>query len=56
MNMLESSAAIASYMMFIGSRDGLFYAFGLEITPCYISQVSQAAPLFPSDKQFERCE
>jgi hypothetical protein len=21
-----------------------------------ISQVSQAAPLFPSDKQFERCE
>jgi hypothetical protein len=23
---------------------------------CIVSQVSQAAPLFPSDKQFERCE
>jgi hypothetical protein len=22
----------------------------------YLSQVSHAAPLFPSDKQFERCE
>jgi hypothetical protein len=23
---------------------------------CELSQVSHAAPLFPSDKQFERCE
>ncbi len=28
MSMLDSSAAIASNMMFIGSRDGLLYIFG----------------------------
>jgi hypothetical protein len=36
MNMIDSSAAIGSSMMFIGSRDGLFYVFGSEITPSYI--------------------
>ena len=36
MNMVDSSAAIASSMMFIGSRDGLFYVFGSETTPPYI--------------------
>jgi len=34
-NML-SSAAIASNMMLIGSRDGLLYIFGSEIAPSYI--------------------
>ena len=34
MNMLDSSAAIASNMMLIGSRDG--YIFGSEIAPSYI--------------------
>jgi outer membrane protein assembly factor BamB len=28
MNMVDSSAAIASNMMLIGSRDGLLYTFG----------------------------
>ena len=32
MNMVDSSAAIANNMMFIGSRDGLFYIFGSDIT------------------------
>ncbi len=36
MNMIDSSAAIASNMMFIGSRDGLFYIFGSENPPAYI--------------------
>jgi hypothetical protein len=36
MNMIDSSAAIASDMMFVGSRDGLLYVFGSEITPPYI--------------------
>lgn len=36
MNMVDSSAAIASNMLFIGSRDGLFYVFGSETTPSYI--------------------
>jgi outer membrane protein assembly factor BamB len=36
MNMLDSSAAIASNMMLIGSRDGLLYVFGLGIPPSYI--------------------
>jgi outer membrane protein assembly factor BamB len=36
MNMLDSSAAIASNMMLIGSRDGLLYIFGSEIAPSYI--------------------
>jgi hypothetical protein len=34
--MIDSSAAIASNMMFIGSRDGLLYVFGSETTPPYI--------------------
>jgi hypothetical protein len=33
MNMIDSSAAIANNMMFMGSRDGLF--FGSETTPPY---------------------
>jgi outer membrane protein assembly factor BamB len=36
MNMLDSSAAIATNMMLIGSRDGLLYIFGSEIAPSYI--------------------
>jgi outer membrane protein assembly factor BamB len=36
MKMIDSSAAIASNMMFIGSRDGLLYVFGSETTPPYI--------------------
>jgi hypothetical protein len=36
MNMVDSSAAIASSMMFIGSRDGLLYVFGSETAPHYI--------------------
>ena len=36
MNMIDSSAAIARNMMFIGSRDGLFYIFGSENPPAYI--------------------
>jgi outer membrane protein assembly factor BamB len=36
MNMVDSSAAIASSMMFIGSHDGLFYVFDSETTPSYI--------------------
>jgi hypothetical protein len=36
MNMLDSSPAIASNMMLLGSRDGLLYIFGSEITPTYI--------------------
>ena len=36
MNMLDSSAAIASNMILIGSRDGLLYIFGSEIAPSYI--------------------
>ena len=36
MNMVDSSAAIANGMMFIGSRDGLFYVFGSETTPLYL--------------------
>ena len=36
MNMIDSSAAIASNMMFVGSRDGLFYIFGSESPPAYI--------------------
>jgi len=36
MNMIDSSAAIASNMMFMGSRDGLLYVFGSESTPAYI--------------------
>ncbi|HYA84498.1 MAG TPA: hypothetical protein VEH06_13785 [Candidatus Bathyarchaeia archaeon] len=36
MNILDSSAAIASNMRLIGSRDGLLYVFGLEIPPSYI--------------------
>jgi hypothetical protein len=34
--MVDSSAAIANSMMFIGSRDGLFYVFGSEAMPTYI--------------------
>jgi outer membrane protein assembly factor BamB len=33
MNIIDSSAAIASSMMFMGSRDGLLYVFGSESTP-----------------------
>ena len=36
MNMLDSSAAIASNMMLIGSRDDLLYNFGSEIAPSYV--------------------
>ena len=36
MNIIDSSAAIASNMMFLGSRDGLFYVFGSGTTPPYI--------------------
>jgi outer membrane protein assembly factor BamB len=36
MNMIDASAAIASNMMFLGSRDGLFYIFGSENIPPYI--------------------
>jgi len=36
MNIVDSSAAIANGMVFIGSRDGLFYVFGSEIIPNYI--------------------
>ena len=36
MNMIDSSAVIASNMMFMGSRDGLLYVFGSETTPHYI--------------------
>jgi len=36
MNMVDSSPAIANSMMFIGSRDGLFYVFGSETMPTYI--------------------
>ena len=35
MNMLDSSAAIASNMILIGSPDGLLYIFGSEIVPSY---------------------
>lgn len=36
MSIVDSSAAIACNMMLIGSRDGLLYVFGSEITPSYI--------------------
>lgn len=36
MNMVDSSAAIASSMIFVGSRDGLLYVFGSESIPSYI--------------------
>ncbi len=36
MNMIDASAAIANNMMFLGSRDGLFYIFGSENLPAYI--------------------
>ena len=36
MNIVDASAAIASNMMFIGSRDGLLYVFGTETAPSYI--------------------
>jgi hypothetical protein len=36
MGMIDSSAAIANDMLFIGSRDGLLYVFGSEMTPAYI--------------------
>jgi outer membrane protein assembly factor BamB len=36
MSIVDSSAAIASNMMLIGSRDGLLYVFGSETTPSYI--------------------
>jgi outer membrane protein assembly factor BamB len=37
MSMIDSSPAIASGMMFIGSRDGMLYAFGSPNIPSYIS-------------------
>jgi outer membrane protein assembly factor BamB len=37
MNMIDSSPAIASGMMFIGSRDGLLYVFGSPTMPSYIA-------------------
>jgi outer membrane protein assembly factor BamB len=36
MNMIDSSVCIASSMLFIGSRDGLLYAFGSKGVPQYI--------------------
>jgi outer membrane protein assembly factor BamB len=36
MSIVDSSAAIASNMMLIGSHDGLLYVFGSETTPSYI--------------------
>ena len=36
MNIVDASAAIASNMIFIGSRDGLLYVFGTETAPSYI--------------------
>jgi outer membrane protein assembly factor BamB len=36
MNIVDSSGAIANNMLFIGSRDGLFYVFGSEARPTYI--------------------
>jgi eukaryotic-like serine/threonine-protein kinase len=36
MGMIDSSAAIANDMLFMGSRDGLLYVFGSEMTPAYI--------------------
>jgi outer membrane protein assembly factor BamB len=36
MNIIDSSPAIASSMMFIGSRDGLLYVFGSSTIPSYI--------------------
>jgi outer membrane protein assembly factor BamB len=36
MGMIDSSAAIANKMLFMGSRDGLLYVFGSEMTPTYI--------------------
>jgi outer membrane protein assembly factor BamB len=37
MSMIDSSPAIASGMMFIGSRDGLLYVFGSPVVPSYIT-------------------
>jgi eukaryotic-like serine/threonine-protein kinase len=37
MSMIDSSPAIASGMMFIGSRDGLLYVFGPPAMPSYIT-------------------
>jgi hypothetical protein len=39
MNMIDSSAALANNMMFMDSRDGLFYVFGSERTPTYLGDL-----------------
>jgi outer membrane protein assembly factor BamB len=36
MDIVDSSPCIASNMLFIGSRDGLLYAFGLQTSASYI--------------------
>lgn len=36
MSMIDSSPAIVNNMLFMGSRDGLLYVFGSEMTPTYI--------------------
>jgi len=36
MNIIDSSVCIASNMLFIGSRDGLLYAFGSKGVPSHI--------------------
>jgi outer membrane protein assembly factor BamB len=36
MNIIDSSPCISSNMLFVGSRDGLLYAFGLQTPPTYI--------------------
>ena len=36
MNMLDSSEALASNIMLIGSRDGLLYIFGSDIALSYV--------------------